>query len=591
MSIVPQGKSIQTLYRDYREGSLFVNRRYQRKLVWSVEEKSYLIDSIFRGYPVPLILLAERSEAYGRGKYEIIDGIQRFNAIFTFIENAYDYKGKFFDVNEFARAKQAAEEGKFVPVTGQPLLSPKECANILDYQLAVTVYPTSDENSITEVFGRINSGGRQLSFQEQRQAGVTSEFAKLVRTLASELRGDVSKDILLLSEMPEISVDSSKEPHGYGVRAELTPWCRQGILSVKQLKEGEDEQIVADVAGSILYAEPLAASKELLDKMYDSTTEEAKEIQSRLAAYGAERIANEIKASFSVLLQIVESCNCAANYLRSVVRPGTTYPIKAPFYAILMAFFDLIVTQKKSPDQPEKIMAALERLDSKLTKGTHYETTENRRANINITKGLIQDSFISKVPPVFGHGPSLAIDFENALRRSRIETPRYEFKQGILRLEDKRKVDTDLLDRLPQTACGIANLGPDSGGYIFIGVADRKSHAERIEQLDGIPVRKIADQYVVGIEREAKILGVKLDDYVKKVVGIFQSTAMTEPLKTQILSCFDVITLYGLTYIRISIPQQKDVSFVDGKAFYREASNTIEIEGPRLLAISKLFSR
>lgn len=122
-------------------------------------------------------------------------------------------------------------------------------------------------------------------------------------------------------------------------------------------------------------------------------------------------------------------------------------------------------------------------------------------------------------------------------------------------------------------------------------MADRKSHAERIESLDGIPVKKIAGQYVVGIEREAKILRAKLENYVKKIVSVFQSTNVTEPLKTQILSSFDSITLYGLTFIRITVPRQNDVSFVDDKAFYREGSNTVQIEGQKLLAVSKLFGR
>ena len=33
MSVTPQGKSVQALYREYREGKFFVNRKYQRKLV------------------------------------------------------------------------------------------------------------------------------------------------------------------------------------------------------------------------------------------------------------------------------------------------------------------------------------------------------------------------------------------------------------------------------------------------------------------------------------------------------------------------------------------------------------------------------
>ena len=32
MSVVPQGRSVQALYSDFREGNLLVNRRYQRKL-------------------------------------------------------------------------------------------------------------------------------------------------------------------------------------------------------------------------------------------------------------------------------------------------------------------------------------------------------------------------------------------------------------------------------------------------------------------------------------------------------------------------------------------------------------------------------
>ena len=87
MSIVPRGMTVTTAYRHYRSGELLVNRKYQRKLIWSVDEKEKLIGSILKGYPIPLILLAERPQVHGSGKYEIIDGMQRLNAICGFIEN------------------------------------------------------------------------------------------------------------------------------------------------------------------------------------------------------------------------------------------------------------------------------------------------------------------------------------------------------------------------------------------------------------------------------------------------------------------------------------------------------------------------
>jgi hypothetical protein len=223
------------MYRDYRSAKLLVNRQYQRKLVWTIDEKQALLDSILNGYPLPLILLAERPAEYGAGRYEIVDGIQRSNAIFSFIEQSFDVAGRYFDLDQFATARQSAVAGDFTLQTGVPLLDAAACARVLDYQLAVTVYPAANEASVTDIFGRINSGGRQLSAQERRQAGVTSRFSKLVRLVAAELRGDVSQDVLQLSQMPEISIESDRQPHGYGVRAEDTLWCRQGILSNKTI--------------------------------------------------------------------------------------------------------------------------------------------------------------------------------------------------------------------------------------------------------------------------------------------------------------------------------------------------------------------
>jgi hypothetical protein len=589
MSVTPLGKSVQTMYRDYREGKLLVNRKYQRKLVWSIEEKQRLIDSILRGFPIPLILLAERSDLYGPGKYEIIDGMQRFNAIFTFIENAFDLNGEYFDVSEFARAKQLAEEGVFLTKKESPFLSPKRCANILDYQLAITVYPTREEGSITEVFGRINASGRQLSPQEQRQAGVTSQFSSLVRNLAAELRGDVSKEVLLLTEMPEISIETGKEIHGYGVTAENTIWCKQGILSVKQLKESEDEQIVADLAASILLDSPIGASKELLDKLYDETTAEGRDLERKLVAYGADRLSTEIKSTFSVIKQVIEECSDQTNYLRDTVRPGRPYPIKIPFYAIFMAFFYLIVKKQMSPENYKGIIGALAKLSDKMRAGAHYETTDNRTHNINVTKGLVQDFFVDREPPVFGHGPALVMDFENSLRRSRIETPRYEFKQGILRLDGSRKIDDDLLNRFVEITCGISNLGPDSEGYLYLGVADTEADAKRIESLDSITPKEIANHYVVGVDREAKLLRITLDQYVQKIVSVLQNSDLSDPLKTQVLSNFDTITIHGLTVIRVVVPAQRDLSFIGEQAFYRKGSSTVELKGQELVAVSKLF--
>ena len=123
MSVIPSGVSIQEMYRRYRENLLVVNRRYQRKLVWTEQEKECLVDSIMKGYPIPLILFAEKIRNDGIVYYEILDGMQRLNAIFSFIENEFPWQEKYFDVNQLARAKQAETEGLFKDNTGDNLLN------------------------------------------------------------------------------------------------------------------------------------------------------------------------------------------------------------------------------------------------------------------------------------------------------------------------------------------------------------------------------------------------------------------------------------------------------------------------------------
>ena len=66
---------MQEAYREYADRNFRINRQYQRKLVWTVEEKRKLLDSILVGHPIPLILLATRTGEDGTKKFEILDGM------------------------------------------------------------------------------------------------------------------------------------------------------------------------------------------------------------------------------------------------------------------------------------------------------------------------------------------------------------------------------------------------------------------------------------------------------------------------------------------------------------------------------------
>jgi hypothetical protein len=584
MSITPRGMSLQEAYRNYSEGKFLVNRKYQRKLVWTVDEKEFLIDSIVNDLPIPLILLAQTDD----GKLEIIDGLQRLNAIISFIENRFSAKGKYFDIKQSSRAKQSAEDGLFTAITKEDqLLDAKTCANFLDYQLAITIYPTDNEAEITDIFGRINSGGKQLSPQEKRQAGMLDVFSDTIRKVASEIRGDSSKDLFKLAAMPEISIDSTRENIGYGLMAEEIFWVKNGVIWKKQLRDSEDEEMILDIIASVIKDEPLAKSRDLFNKIYSSETSEHQEFNSLLVKYGVERLMHEIKVTFSLIEGVFEDQETT---IINVVNPKSRNPVKESFFAIFMAFFHLIVKEEKSPADNAQIVSGLLGLQKKMTSTANYSVTSDREKNINLTTGLIQKYFVKKDPPVLRHGAGLALDFENSIRRAKIESNRYECKQGFFDLSDKRKINENLYYEIIETICAIANIGPEENGYLFIGVADKEADALRIQALDGIDYKTINQRYIVGIDRELNHLGGTLDNYINKMMGKISKSELSEPLKSQVLSQLDVIDYKNLTVIRLRVPKQNELSFVGKKSFIRENSQTLELDGPKLIAISKLFN-
>jgi uncharacterized protein with ParB-like and HNH nuclease domain len=81
-------------------------------LVWTLEEKQKLIDSILKKYPIPAILIAEKEDK--QGAFEIIDGLQRLHAILSFIETSFNTTdGKLFQFGKLSDCKNPCRRGTF----------------------------------------------------------------------------------------------------------------------------------------------------------------------------------------------------------------------------------------------------------------------------------------------------------------------------------------------------------------------------------------------------------------------------------------------------------------------------------------------
>ncbi len=76
---------------------------YQRRLVWGPKKKSRFIESLLMNVPTPPIFLFE----WAMNRHELMDGLQRLNAIVEFHENRLTLTGlEFWEALTFERQRQ-----------------------------------------------------------------------------------------------------------------------------------------------------------------------------------------------------------------------------------------------------------------------------------------------------------------------------------------------------------------------------------------------------------------------------------------------------------------------------------------------------
>jgi hypothetical protein len=440
------------------------------------------------------------------------------------------------------------------------------------------------EAEINDVFDRINTFGRRLSDQERRQAGVQNDFSNMVRKIACTLRGDNTADILLLRSMPSISIDLPKTKHGYAIPADGVFWVNQGILRSTDLRDSMDEQCIADIAACITGGEMIERAKDALDEIYKLGTAESERVSNALEVYGSEKFAEEFKFCID---EIIKVCNEGKpEKLRDVVfKKRTTNAFPSVFATLLIAFHELIVKEGKKITDYAGIRKDIFDLAGRLETSRKATSPSERRKNVDQIKGLIGKYFVEADIRSQIYGSHATTDIEEAIRRSEIELADYELKQGLLSLSDQRSVDPQLIDKVINTIAAIANNGTSRMGKVIIGVTDKDADASRIKILDGIEPKKIGKRFVVGVIREAKAMGLSVENYFSKWKDAIKNSQMSPSLKNSILSNMDFNSFYGLGIIVITIPPQQELSYVGEEIYWRNSDSTELAKTPKQIAM------
>jgi hypothetical protein len=141
-------------------------------LVWNEQQRSFLIDSILRGLPVPEIYVQTETSADGEERTIVVDGQQRISACIEFINGDLRLVGD-EDFDEQWRNRKFAE------------LDEALRRRFRRYELIARKLPNVDDSVLREIFRRLNQTVEALEPQELRHAAYTGPFLHLVETAAA----------------------------------------------------------------------------------------------------------------------------------------------------------------------------------------------------------------------------------------------------------------------------------------------------------------------------------------------------------------------------------------------------------------------
>ena len=69
---------------------LELNPRFQRRSVWTDSARSYLMDTIIRGKPIPKVFIRQKLNAITRVSIrEVVDGQQRLKTILSYMKDGW----------------------------------------------------------------------------------------------------------------------------------------------------------------------------------------------------------------------------------------------------------------------------------------------------------------------------------------------------------------------------------------------------------------------------------------------------------------------------------------------------------------------
>lgn len=156
-----------------RNGQLELSPKFQRRSVWSDTARSYLMDTIISGKPIPKVFIRQKlNPTTKKSMREVVDGQQRLRTILSYLKDGFQISKRHndkFGGLYYSQLNQVDDEVQ---------------SNLLNYEISVDLLVNIPDEEVLDIFGRLNSYSVTLNVQEKLNANHFGPFKILADKIA-----------------------------------------------------------------------------------------------------------------------------------------------------------------------------------------------------------------------------------------------------------------------------------------------------------------------------------------------------------------------------------------------------------------------
>lgn len=326
---------------------LELSPRYQRKAVWSEGAKSYLLDTIIRGKPIPKVFIRQKiNPRTKKSVREVVDGQQRLRAILSFVKDG------------FVISKRHNKQFGGLFFSQLDTVDPDIASTLLNYEISVDLLVNMNDAEVLDVFSRLNSYAVTLNEQEKLNANHFGDFKILTDQLAFNYN---------------------------------TFWITNKIVTEQQILRMNDAQLVADILIAVTDG---IKEKKQIPKYYDRYEDDFPHDP------------DEITQRFDMCLQFISQVFPESLRNTEFRRVHLFYSLFLAFYHILFGVANLDpVFRNINKEKPERLRNGLEKVEqiireedkTKLSREQLEFLTDAQRATTDAAVRIRRSNYILKM--------------------------------------------------------------------------------------------------------------------------------------------------------------------------------------------------